>query len=377
MKSILLFEDVYGLFGGIEKVINNIIENADPEEFSFSLCVNHMASDEYLPFLKEHHVKIFELENYWEKNPIKRHLAGYKAFRVFLKSHSFDIIHFHISNSIDLKYIAIAKKAGFPIRIAHCHNDEATSSAKRIMHKFLKPFNVKKATYNVACSDKAGRWLYTKKIMKSDSYKTIPNGIPTCRFAFSAENRELLRKEFGASDKTLMVMHVGRFNKQKNQAKAISAFEIVHKEKPDSKLVFFGAGDKTSLRNFVLEQGLSDSVIFHPPVTNVNEYYSAFDCFVFPSLYEGFGIVVVEAETNGLHCVLADTIPSFVVFGTSVSTLPLLASDTEWAKEILSSPIGNRKDNVSLAQEKGFDQKEQAKAIYCIYREELARIGRK
>ena len=184
MKKVLLFEDVYGLYGGIERVINNIIANSDSSLFTFSLCINHMASFEYMPFLEEHHVKIYELQKYWEKNPIKRHHRGFKAFKKFVYENKFDIIHFNISNAIDLKYIAIAKNAGAKNLIAHCHNDETTSAFKRVIHYCVKPFYVDKANYYIACSDKAGKWLYTSKIMKSSKYKTIENGIDTQSFAF-------------------------------------------------------------------------------------------------------------------------------------------------------------------------------------------------
>ena len=84
MKKVLLFEDVFGGFGGIEKVILNILKNASKDNFEFSLVVNHMASTEYLPYLTKANVKIYQLQNEFIHNPVKRHLIGFKAFDKFL-----------------------------------------------------------------------------------------------------------------------------------------------------------------------------------------------------------------------------------------------------------------------------------------------------
>ncbi|MCI1735282.1 MAG: glycosyltransferase [Bacilli bacterium] len=370
MKEIALFEDVFGLFGGIEKVILNIIVHADSKEFHFSLVVNHMASDEYLPVLKQYNVTIYELEDTWIHNPIKRHLKGYRSFRKFLKNHKFDILHFNISNSIDLKYVAIAKKEGIQKRIVHCHNDDATSSFKRFVHYFLKPFYVGYGTFDIACSDSAGRWEYSKKILASDHYQMIQNGIDTAKFNFSSENRTFLRKEFTQDDNTLLVMHVGRFNTQKNQDKVLSVFSCYHQKNPNSKLVFFGSGVEQPFLDKIESLGLTESVIIHQPTTQIADYYNAFDVFLFPSLYEGFGLVLVEAQTNGLPCLISDVIPKEPVFSPLVKRLSLSASDQEWAdamkdiKPVLHPAMG------LLAKEKGYDEINQAEAVYSIYRKD-------
>ena len=367
MKKVLLFEDVFGGFGGIEKVILNILKNASKDNFEFSLVVNHMASTEYLPYLTKANVKIYQLQNEFIHNPVKRHLIGFKAFDKFLSENKyFDIAHFHISNGIDLTYCSIAQKKGILKRIVHCHNDGATSLMRLIGHKLFKPFFVNSATDYVACSMSAGKWLFTKKILNSSAFHLISNGIDSTAFAFNEDQRKKKRVELGIQDNDFAIIHVGRFNKQKNQKKVLAIFQELHKQLPQTKLYFFGYGNHDSCSRFILKNHLSDSIFIHNPVLNINEYLNAFDCFLFPSLYEGFGIAVIEAEANGLPCVVSNKIPNFIYFSPKLTSLSLNESNTKWVQAILCTKR-NGADFIQECKKRGFDDQIQAKEILNLY----------
>lgn len=371
MKEILLFEDVFGLFGGIEKVISDIVADADEKEFHLSLYANHFISDEYLPFLNQHHVKVYQARNEYVENPAKRHLKGYRLFKTFLRNNKFDVIHFNVSNSIDLKYPRIAKHVGIKNIIVHCHNDDATSRLKRMAHKVIKPFRRNCANYYLACSPKAGKWLYNRRILESKNYFTLPNGINIQEFRFSESFRRSHRPEFTLDEMTLLVMHVGRFNKQKNQIKALTVFSEVHKKNPNSKLVFFGTGDNlliSTLKRKATELGLDDCVQIHKPISNINEYYNCFDCFLFPSLYEGFGLVFLEAQRNGLPCVVSDTVPEIARVSPLVTYHPLDEKDDRWAKDVLSCKAQNHPNLSDVVDTSSIDVHRQVKLILDLYR---------
>lgn len=77
------------------------------------------------------------------------------------------------------------------------------------------------------------------------------------------------------------------------------------------KMLFVGEGPlEESIKEQVKEAGLADHVIFLGGRKDVSKFYSAADMFIFPSLHEGLGIVVIEAQASGLPCIVSDAVPA-------------------------------------------------------------------
>lgn len=347
MQDIFLFEDVFGSFGGIEKVLVTIIGNLPKDKYKFHLIVNTFISDEYKKELVENEVEIIELQKEYIRNPFKRHLKGFRLFKKFLRNRNhIDTIHFNISNSIDLNYVRIAKIYGVTNRIAHSHNSGATSKFKTYMHKLIKPFTQNSPTEFLACSDEAAKWLYSKKVYKRKQYKVIYNPVDTEKFKFNEEYRKEIRSKYNIKEDDLVIGHVGRFNVQKNHTFLIDIFNALLKRKANSYLMLVGDGElKDEIINKVKYLGIEKNVIFIDGTKEVYKYYSAFDCFVLPSFYEGLGIVLIEAQCANLKVIISTKVPDIVDYKGEISKLNLNEKIDIWVKEILNSKNKNRDDN--------------------------------
>ena len=114
------------------------------------------------------------------------------------------------------------------------------------------------------------------------------------------------------------------------------------------------------------ERRIQDNILFLGNRNDVYRLYQAMDVFVFPSHYEGLGMVVVEAQTAGLPCVVSDVVPSEakILAGTEMLNLE---KPEEWAEQILEMARLPKKDTTEVIQRAGFNivcEKEKLQQFY-------------
>ena len=189
------------------------------------------------------------------------------------------------------------------------------------------------ATHFFACSTEAAKWLFGKKIFIKKLFYFIPNSIELAKFSFDYSNRINLRTKLRISIDDFVIGHVGRFDYQKNHRFIFSFFSALIKNKPHTKLILIGEGnDKAYFNDWVIRKSLQNNVIFVNNTDNIHQYYSVFDLFVLPSKFEGLGIVLLEAQANGLNCLVSPFIPKEVNFSGNVNFLNL--SKKIWSVKI-------------------------------------------
>lgn len=239
----------------------------------------------------------------------------------------------NLSNIGDLK---LAKKYGIPVRICHFHNTRHLGNA---LNKLFGAVHKKQldelATLLFACSEGAGRFAYGAR-----PFTVINNAFDAGLYAFDEGNRARTREELGLGD-SFVVGNVGRLAEQKNQIVLLRAMPHVLKRVADAKLVVVGEG---VLHGELVEQaralGVEDCVVFTGAREDARQIMSAFDVFAFPSKFEGLGTALVEAQANGLPCVVSENIPKAAIVGSPVR---VVCGDDPvcWAEAICSS---NRSD---------------------------------
>lgn len=152
----------------------------------------------------------------------------------------------------------------------------------------------------------------------------IPNGVDLNRFAFNRTVREEMRKKLGVSEQTLVVGHIGRFTNPKNHKYLIELFSILKKKHLDCCLLMVGSGELfADVKTRCEELRIMKSVIMPGSRADTESFYQAMDVFVFPSLWEGLPVSVVEAQANGLPCLISDVITRDVNLTDLVTYLPL------------------------------------------------------
>lgn len=284
---------------------------------------------------------VYKLNGIWLKKPTDYFYYQSAVNTFFEKHHDYDVIHLH-SSSKNWLILYFAKKYGIKTRIAHSHNIgfQTTSKMQLLLANSFKPLLKRYATDYFACSRDAGKWLFG-----NEKVTVIHNAVDLDRFRFSEEKRQRQRCKLGLSDE-LVIGHVGRFTEQKNHSFLIDIFSCVVKRNPEAKLLLVGEGkDEEKIRDQARKLGILNQIIFAGFCSNVEDYLSAIDVFVFPSKFEGLGLVLIEAQANGLHCFTSqDVVPSEAKVSDLLQYISLELTPMEWAEHILKSRIEH--DNV-------------------------------
>lgn len=260
-----------------------------------------------------------------------------RKIKAFFKKNAkkYDIIHCHTFN-YGLPYLFYAKKYGIRNRIIHIHSVRYSDNAiKNIFNRVFILLCRNVANVYMACSEQAGRKAFGKR-----PFFVISNCIDIS--SFSNKNREAIRKQLGIKKGTLLFGNIGRLVKTKNQLFLIDIFyEIRKKQKyKNSRLVIIGCGPEyNALLKRVANKNLKENVIFISSTDKVVDYYAAMDCFIFPSLREGLGMVMIEAQASGLPCFCSDNLPC-EVFATELAQGISLNKDAlEWCNTITKGDL--------------------------------------
>lgn len=252
------------------------------------------------------------------------------------KERSYDVDHSH-----PLFISGLVMKAAYeervPIRIAHAHSarDNLGIPLKKKLYNSVMQYCLRKYSNNfLACSFSAGNYLFGAKFF-GEKGQIINNGVDLERFNFDIAARNKVRNHFNL-DKKFVIGHVGRLSDVKNQIFVLEVFSKVKQKYSDSILIIVGDGpNKEELISYAKDLQIFEDVIFLGSRNDVNELLQGMDLLLFPSKYEGLGIVILEAQATGLRCVISDIIPNEVDITSLVSRLSLDENPDVWANEVL------------------------------------------
>ena len=294
--------------GGAERVCRDIGYFADPVLYQIDYLVFGDSVGAYEAELIEKGCRIWHLAP-----PRDSYRAFCSALNRLIRSNAYDVVHCHTMFNSGL-VLYVAKQCGIPIRIAHSHSiqgPEHRSWKQQAYERLMRRCILRNATHYIGCGKAAGNWLFGQKAF-SEKGIVLLNGIELDRYRFDPEKRLALRQKHGWQDKFLMG-HVGHLASVKNQIFLIRMLPELFRKRPDAHLLLLGEGsDRPMLEAAIRELELGENVTMPGNVNNVNEYLSAMDVFVFPSLFEGMPLSVVEAQANGLPCLLSDRVPKDV-----------------------------------------------------------------
>lgn len=297
-----------------------------------------------------------------------RILKKFLSFSDFCKKNHYDIVHFHLTRPYDVMYSLCVKKHTYVIFHSHFANRRDYRLSEKITECFFKFIMRIKGDAFVACSDPAAEWMFPENIVKNKQYTVVKNGIEADKFVFNPYIRDKIRKELNIDNK-FVIGHIGRFSYQKNHSFLIDIFNEVYKKNKDAVLLLVGDGELDSeIREKVNSYNLSDNVIFYGTTDKVNELYQTMDCFVFPSHFEGLGIVAIEAQAAGLNTLCADTVPVDAKITDLFNYMPLHEPAENWADKVLGySGVYERKDMSMQIKAAGYDIRQSAEQLKNIY----------
>ncbi len=348
--------------GGVEAVIMNYYRHIDRSKIQFDFICDSDSTDIPYDEIKKLGGKVILCPPYQK---IRRYTKELK--RIF-KENNYRIVHSNI-NALSLFPLRAAKKAKVPIRIAHSHSTSNKKEWKKTLIKnVLRPFSRKYANVYFACTEHAGRWLFGNKAFDKGLVTVINNGIDVESYIFDKKVREEKRKELKLKETDLVIGHIGRFMKQKNHEFIIDIFNELHKENKNYKLILIGQGPlQDEIKHKVDELNLVYFLFFLGQKKDANKYYQAMDLFLFPSLYEGLGMVLIEAQCSGLPCIASTEVPKIAKVSDNLEFIDLNESCSYWAKCITSNINKKRIDCSNRILKCGFDIKNEASKLEHLY----------
>jgi len=318
--------------GGVESMLYNYYTHLNRDEIQFDFIVHGekvgMLEEKFLEMgSKIYHVKP-------KKEGLLQNLSQIK--RILYSQPRYDVVHCH-QNLISFVPLYFAKKAGINTRIAHSHTTFSGKGTGRefinSVFRFLLKIN---ANQFFACSVDAAKCLFGEKKYIEDKVDIIPNAIDESFYRFNPLIRNKVRRELHIEDK-FVIGHVGRFSKEKNQKFVLQIFKEIYQLNKNSVLLLIGDGElEQETKQLASSFSASKNIVFLGLRKDVNCILQAMDCFILPSLHEGFGIVLLEAQAAGLKCFASTAVPKETNVAGLVDFLELNAGSNHWAECILN-----------------------------------------
>lgn len=350
--------------GGAERVAANISKYAPPGEFEFHYLVFDCNENVYGSEIEANGGKVFSVPL-----PRKGYWKYIRTIRSLMKEHQYVAVHSHtmFNSAINL---LIAKLQGVPVRIAHSHTtrpEARRSFARAVYETVMRKVIVWTGTHFFACGVEAGKWLFGESVFERKGI-VIRNGIETEAYRWDSSKRAEIRSQYGLED-AFVIGHTGTLNLVKNQGFLIRMLPDLLKIRPNTVLMLVGGNEGNGLarlQTIANELHVERHVIFTGAVLNVRDYLNAFDVFAFPSLREGTPLSLLEAQANGLPCIISDSIPDDVLLTDLITSLPLSDSGA-WIDALVNS---GRNASESYAEQLlgcGYDAKGAYAQIYDVY----------
>ena len=255
-----------------------------------------------------------------------------------------------------------AKLCGIKTVVVHSHNTSALYhlGAHRLFFRLLAVMPIRR----FACSYAAGEWMHPK-----GRFRVVHNGLDLDSIYYRREIRDEVRYQLGWNGRKI-IGHVGRFNEQKNHRFLIEVFEKMHRLDPLTHLVLIGKGElEEEIRKLTIKNGLENSVTFLSMRDDVSRLYQGMDMLLFPSLFEGLSVVLVEAQACDLPCFVSDRISAETMLTDRIHAKALEHSPQSWAEEALEflANSSERSDNRDAIRAAGYDISALAASLSDIY----------
>ncbi len=344
MKKIGIYVGVLG-DGGIEYAVVSQLEHLHCSCYTYDIIIDDTIANHILE------TRILSLGYKIQTLGVKfgarmYKLKKYLALRKMIRENDYCCVHFHFSFPSSLLYTVITSEFGInSIVTSHASGPAHLSLANKIEQSVARKVYPCFCTYRIAVSELAGNWMFGNY-----AFDIIPNAIAVDKYKFNEAKRKSIRKSLGISDNALVIGHVGRFVPEKNHEFLVNVFSVIKKKAPATFMILIGDGiNKDLIHDKIKSQRLDKSVFFVERTNRVEDFLCAMDCFVFPSVREGFGIVLLEAQASNLPVVSSNMVPKETKVSELISFLPLEAGATIWAEKVMESRSSDKRRNQAIS----------------------------
>lgn len=337
--------------GGAETFLMKLYRALDKSKYQMDFCVSKPEKGFYDDEIESMGGKILHTTAK-SKNPFASVSCIYKIVKEGQYKHVMRISQ----HSLSATELAVARLAGAKILVFRSSNSKTMKDGiEALLHGMFMFLPRTIPNVKIAPSLPAAKFMFGKRAVQRNEVLYLNNGIPLDLFAYNEEARQRVRNELDLGD-AFVVGHIGRFTKQKNHRRIIEIFDKIRSIRQDARLVLVGQGElEAYIKEYVEQLGMSDRVCFAGVRRDVPDVLSAMDVFLFPSLYEGMPNTIIEAQANGLPCVMSDTITEEAVIADNVTVVSLSAGNAAWTEKILSGKREKPFVNAEKLRRAGYD----------------------
>ena len=319
--------------GGSEQVVLNYCSRM--HNIHFDLLYQYEPNPQILERFHEAGINCIQIPDKVH-HPLKHLWMMFKIFR----NGNYDVVHSHLDWFMNSYVCFLAMLAGVKKRIAHHHQaytaqepvegpkTRLVSLPNHLVKNFLCfLFRIPCllfATHWLACGEAAAINGWGKRAVQNGKVTILPNAIDSERFKFSESVRRNIRAKYGITDDDFVIGHVGRFFPEKNHKFIIELFSEYLQLHNRCKLLLVGNGPlQAEIQDLVKQKSLEDKVVFAGLQKDVVGFYSSMDVLLLPSTREAFPMTLVEAQYNGLPCIVSSAVPKETAITDNVYPLPI------------------------------------------------------
>lgn len=360
--------------GGTESVIMNWYRDINKSEiqFDFTTMQDHRCA--YDNEIESMGGKIIYVAPRSKVGNLNHFKALYKCIK---ENGPYDAVHSHMNYHGGLVALA-AKLAGVKTIVCHAHNTEDVTeqTLKRKMETVVLRNLMHTCSSNLlACGKEAGKFVFGENA----KFKIINNAVDIEKFKPADEemNKEikLLKDKYHLNNK-LILGHIGRFNIQKNHKFIVDILRNLKKKDSNFKFLFIGDGElKEEILNSIKDDELEDNIVYLGLQSNINIWLNIMDILVFPSLFEGLPVVLVEAQSTGLPCIISDKISPDVDLGLNLVKFISIDNGTDiWVNEIINNDMKRENNKEKIKEQlkvEGYYLEDNIEMIKGIYKNKI------
>lgn len=356
--------------GGAETLLMNIYRNLDREKIQFDFITHTTHKGDFNNEIISLGGNIFQVPSLGEIGPV-RYLNQLKKI---MTANNYIAIHCHTDFQGGFPALA-AKISGIEKRICHSHSNswpKGKSIKARLTLIALQTLIKLTTTNYCSCSTEAAEFLFGRKKVNQGKVNILKNGIDIDEFMKINNCRDSVIKELCLQKDVKIIGHVGRFSESKNHQFILLVLKKVLVHDPSFVALLVGDGPlKRQIEKDAERLGILKSIKFLGVRDDVPRLMKAFDVFIFPSLFEGFGIVALEAQCAGTPCVVSDAVPKATDMGLNLISYKSLDEDLNiWSQEIVNATLVKTPENKLICNniiKNGFSIQENVSKWLSLY----------
>ena len=323
---------------GTETMLMNIYRQIDKEKVQFDFVSYSNEEGHYDEEIKSLGGRVVKLSNTQSVKDL---------YHVIKKHGPYQALHAHTLFHCGVANIA-AILTGIPIRISHAHTtlDKNDKISRKIYVKLMRLVINMASTQKLACSKEAGKYLFGQRSLQEPSYNYFPNVINYFDLLNKSEEDVDQFKSVQGLENKVVIGHIGRFIDAKNHSFLLEIFKTVLKKEPKARLLLVGDGDlREQVEGKAKREGIYKMIRFVGIRDDIATMLQSMDVFVFPSIYEGLGLVLLEAQASGVPCIVSESVQPEADLNLGLFTKRSLEESSEtWAQTILEN-VGKKEQS--------------------------------